>query len=139
MIRSGKKEVSTIERIDFVFIDVMNTSLLRSHYHVDVSISILRAVGAHAFAAFWGIIAVGLFADSRFEGIEVRDGLFKGGGFHQLGLQLLEAVAIMCWSCATMIPFFYSMGLIFGGDWKNPRKGLLLDLPRSEGKPHQAE
>ena len=38
------------------------------------------AVGAHAMAASGGILAVGLFANSQFEGIDVRDGLFHGGG-----------------------------------------------------------
>ena len=97
------------------------------------------AVGAHAVAAIWGIIAVGLFADSRFDGVDVGDGLFKGGGFKQLGLQLLEIVAIMTWSCLVMTPFFYLMGVANGGDWTNPRKGLVLHFPEFKDKPHQAD
>ena len=65
------------------------------------------AVGAHAVAASWGIFAVGLFANSQFEGIDVRDGLFHGGGLGQLGSQCLEIVAIIAWSIAAITPFFY--------------------------------
>ncbi|CAE7633818.1 AMT1-5, partial [Symbiodinium sp. CCMP2456] len=47
------------------------------------------AVGVHGAAAAWGVLAVGLFADGALPGIEVASGLFRGGGVHLLGVQLL--------------------------------------------------
>ena len=46
------------------------------------------AIGVHAGSSCWGLLAVGLFADSQLPGVDVMDGLFRGGGFKLLGLQL---------------------------------------------------
>ena len=97
------------------------------------------AVGAHAVGATWGILAVGLFADSRFTGITVEDGLFNGGGFHQLGLQCLETVAIIAWSIGVVSPFFWIVGAVISRDPKNPRAGLILVFDDAEEYPHQAD
>lgn len=85
------------------------------------------AIGVHVGGAVWGLIAVGLFSDSSLPGITVRDGLFYGGGFTQLGVQILAIVLIWAWSFAIMFPFFWGIGVAFGGTWRNPRKGLRLD------------
>lgn len=61
------------------------------------------AVGVHGASAVWGLLAVGLFADGALPGIEVRHGLFRGGGLQLLGVQLLAAVCIVAWSCL-MVP-----------------------------------
>ncbi|KAL3909239.1 MAG: hypothetical protein SGILL_008165 [Bacillariaceae sp.] len=97
------------------------------------------AVGAHGVAASWGIIAVGLFANSQFTGIEVRDGLFYGGGGKQLGVQLLEIVVIVAWSIAVMVPFFYLVGVVLSRDLKNPRGGLRLEFADEKEFPHRAD
>ena len=84
------------------------------------------AVGAHAGAAVWGVLAVGLFADGELLGVEVATGLFRGGGFKLLGLQTLEGVAIMAWSFACTAPFFYLVGVLLSRKWRDPRIGLRL-------------
>ena len=99
----------------------------------------MGAVGAHAVAASWGIIAVGLFANSQFEGIEVRDGLFHGGGWAQLGSQVLEIVAIIAWSIGAITPFFYITGVVLSRKPKDPRAGLRLEFPDQPQYPHQAD
>lgn len=97
------------------------------------------AVGAHAMAASWGILAVGLFANSQFEGIDVRDGLFHGGGLAQLGSQCLEIVAIIAWSTVAVSPFFYLVGIAGSRNLKDARSGLLLEFDDQKEYPHQAD
>lgn len=48
------------------------------------------AISAHGFAGAWGTLAVGLFAQSAYGGV---DGLFFGGGLGQLGTQFVGVVA----------------------------------------------
>ncbi|KAL7529379.1 hypothetical protein ACHAXR_002933 [Thalassiosira sp. AJA248-18] len=113
-----------------------NEMLFKKRIHLDDPVG---AVGAHAVSATWGIIAVGLFANSKFEGIEVRDGLFHGGGFEQLGVQCLEIVAIIAWSVVAVSPFFYIVGVALSRNPKNPRAGLRLEFPDEKVYPHQAD
>lgn len=86
------------------------------------------AVGVHAGSAVWGLLAVGLFADSGLPGITVRDGLFYGGGFTQIGVQVLAIVVVAAWSGGLMFPFFWICGVLFGGTCRHPRKGLRYDF-----------
>lgn len=113
-----------------------NEFIFRKYLHMDDPVG---AVGAHGVAGVWGLIAVGLFADSRFPGVDVINGLFRGGGFTLLGYQLVEALSIIAWSWVAMAPFFYILGVAFGGDWKSPRKGLRLSFPTQGSNPHQAD
>ncbi|MGN1423441.1 MAG: ammonium transporter [Oscillospiraceae bacterium] len=57
------------------------------------------AVAVHFFNGVWGTIAVGLFATGN--GQDGITGLFYGGGFNQLGIQLLGVVAILAWTGVT--------------------------------------
>ena len=111
-----------------------NESLFKNKLKLDDPVG---AIGAHAVAACWGVIAVGLFANSQFTGIEVGDGLFHGGGFAQLGAQLLEIVAIISWSIVTVTPFFYLLGVARSRDPKNPRAGLRLEFEDEKEYPHK--
>jgi len=86
------------------------------------------ALGVHGVAAIWGILAVGLFADSTSPGVDVADGLFRVGGWHLLAMQLLSVVAIIGWGCACSAPFFYMAGIILSRDERDPRKGLRMPL-----------
>ena len=59
------------------------------------------AVAVHCLNGIWGTIAVGLFATKTAPECTLK-GLFYGGGFHQLGLQLLGVVTVMAWTIITM-------------------------------------
>ncbi|KAG1693178.1 putative ammonium transporter [Nymphon striatum] len=61
------------------------------------------AVGVHGFNGLWALIAVGLFAESDKNLLEMNmyPGLFKGGGFYLLGVQLFGACLVMVWSLVT--------------------------------------
>ena len=86
------------------------------------------AVGVHAFAAMWGIFAVGLFADGDLPGNESMTGLFRGGGFRLLGVQVLEIVVIVAWSLVCAGSFFYTVGVIKSKNWRDPRRGLRVGV-----------
>lgn len=68
--------------------------------HIDDPVG---AVGVHLANGVWGTIAVGLFSRG-YDGVE--KGLFYGGGFKQLGIQLLGFVAVASWAVITMIIVF---------------------------------
>ncbi|XP_055928912.1 putative ammonium transporter 3 isoform X2 [Argiope bruennichi] len=61
------------------------------------------AVAVHAMGGLWGMIAVGLFIDndSLLNLTHGRSGLFKGGGFYLLGVQILACFAVSVWSMTT--------------------------------------
>ena len=63
------------------------------------------AVAVHGCNGIWGTIAVGLFATKTAPECTLK-GLFYGGGFHQLGLQLLGVVSVMAWTIVTMTIVF---------------------------------
>ncbi|MDD7358680.1 MAG: ammonium transporter [Eubacterium coprostanoligenes] len=68
--------------------------------HIDDPVG---AVGVHLANGVWGTIAVGLLSRG-YDG--VGKGLFYGGGFKQLGIQLLGFVAVASWAVITMIIVF---------------------------------
>lgn len=67
------------------------------------------AVAVHGFNGAFGTIAVGLFG--CYEG---NKGLFYGGGFHLLGIQLLGVVCIGIYAAITMTIVFFVMNKIWG-------------------------
>lgn len=66
--------------------------------HIDDPVG---AVAVHMFNGIWGTIAVGLFATTTAPGSEFC-GLFYGGGFKLLGLQLLGVLSVGAWTAVTI-------------------------------------
>ncbi len=66
------------------------------------------AVAVHMFNGIWGTIAVGLFATDAAPGNDIN-GLFYGGGFHQLGIQLLGFASVTLW---TVVMITLTFGII---------------------------
>lgn len=67
------------------------------------------AVTVHALNGMWGTLAVGLFAAPQagaLTGMGEVAGLFYGGGFTQLGYQLVGVVAVCSWAFVTMLILF---------------------------------
>jgi Amt family ammonium transporter len=62
------------------------------------------AVAVHMMNGIWGTLAVGLFATPSAPGNEGTGvvGLFYGGGFHTLGLQILGLVSVAAWTAVTI-------------------------------------
>jgi len=81
---------------------VFGVWLLDYKLHIDDPVG---AVAVHCMNGIWGTIAVGLFATSSspaFETAGIREGLFYGGGFTQLGLQLAGFAAVAAWTAVTI-------------------------------------
>ncbi len=60
------------------------------------------AVAVHCLNGIWGTVATGLFATTSAPGNDSVAGLFYGGGFRQLGLQLTGIAAICAWTAVTI-------------------------------------
>ncbi|XP_033749231.1 putative ammonium transporter 3 [Pecten maximus] len=75
------------------------------------------ATGVHGAGGIWGMLAVGLFAenDSLENTTRGRSGVFHGGGFYLIGIQLLSVVCLITWSALTsfilLIIIKYTVGL----------------------------
>ena len=73
--------------------------LLDYKLHIDDPVG---AVAVHMMNGIWGTIAVGLFATTSAPGNDSVVGLFYGGGFKQLGIQLLGFVTVAAWTAVTI-------------------------------------
>ena len=79
------------------------------------------AVAVHCLNGIWGTVAVGLFATSAAPGYSIANasgeeivGLFYGGGFELLGLQLLGFVVVAAWTAVTIIIVFFVIKAVIG-------------------------
>lgn len=82
--------------------------------HVDDPVG---AVAVHCLNGIWGTIAVGLFATSSspaFETAGIHEGLFYGGGFTQLGLQLVGLFSVAAWTVVTITIAFLIIKALVG-------------------------
>ncbi len=79
---------------------VLVVELLDKKLHVDDPVG---AVAVHMANGIWGTIAVGLFSTGQ---NDTGVGLFYGGGFKQLGIQLVGFLAVAAWTTVTMIITF---------------------------------
>ena len=64
------------------------------------------AVSVHGISGAWGTVSTGLF--------NTESGLFYGGGFHQLGVQLLGVVAAFAWAFGLGLGLFYLINKMIG-------------------------
>ncbi len=92
--------------------------LLDYKLHIDDPVG---AVAVHMLNGIWGTLAVGLFATDSAPGYSITNaagktltGLFYGGGFELMGLQLLGFGAVACWTFVTMTCVFFLIKKIFG-------------------------
>ncbi|SFU75275.1 ammonium transporter [Butyrivibrio sp. M55] len=86
--------------------------------HVDDPVG---AVAVHCLNGIWGTIAVGLFATNTAPGYSIADsagnelvGLFYGGGFKLLGLQLFGMFCTAAWTAVTITITFLAIKKIMG-------------------------
>ncbi len=97
---------------------VFGVWLLDHKLHIDDPVG---AVAVHCLNGIWGTIAVGLFATSSAPGYSIADadgvmmeGLFYGGGFKLLGIQLTGFVAVACWTAVTITIAFAIIKKVIG-------------------------
>jgi len=93
--------------------------------HIDDPVG---AVAVHCMNGIWGTVAVGLFAtdtapafsrgfgDGASYGANqiCGTGLFYGGGFHLLGIQLLGMFSVIAWTAVTITITFVIIKAVFG-------------------------
>ena len=86
--------------------------------HVDDPVG---AVAVHCLNGMWGTIAVGLFATSSAPGYSIADsagnvmtGLFYGGGFKLLGIQLVGMLSTALWTAVTITGTFHAIKALIG-------------------------
>ena len=86
-----------------ILVDVA-VEVLDKKLHVDDPVG---AIAVHGVNGLWGTIAVGLFSTGITPvGDSAQKGLFYGGGFNMLGVQLLGIVCIAAWTTVCMIGLF---------------------------------
>lgn len=79
--------------------------------HIDDPVG---AVAVHCLNGIWGTVAVGLFATTAAPGNDSLTGLFYGGGFELLGIQLLGMFSVIAWTAVTITVTFFVIRAIFG-------------------------
>ena len=86
--------------------------------HVDDPVG---AVAVHMMNGIWGTIAVGLFSTDSVPGYAVADsagnvmtGLFYGGGFKLLGIQMIGMLATAGWTAVTITITFFAIKKLIG-------------------------
>ena len=90
---------------------VFGVWLLDYKLHIDDPVG---AVAVHCLNGIWGTIATGLFATTSAPDNDSVVGLFYGGGFKQLSLQLLGFAAVAAWTAVTITITFFLIKAVFG-------------------------
>ncbi len=79
------------------------------------------AVAVHMMNGIWGTISVGFFATNTAPGYSIANasgqelvGLFYGGGFELLGLQLIGFVSVAAWTAVTITIVFFIIKAVIG-------------------------
>lgn len=95
------------------------------------------AVAVHGFNGLWGMIALGLFADGTygdgFNGVSgAVSGLFYGGGFGQLGAQLIGVVVVVAWAFGLGFAFFKIQDALTPGGIRSTPEDELAGLDATE-------
>ena len=90
---------------------VFGVWLLDYKLHIDDPVG---AVAVHCLNGIWGTIAVGLFATTSAPGNDSVVGLFYGGGFKLLGIQLLGFLAVAAWTAVTITITFLVIKAVVG-------------------------
>ena len=96
------------------FLVVFGVWLLDNKLHIDDPVG---AVAVHMLNGIWGTLAVGLFATESapgFAAADIHEGLFYGGGLHQLGRQLGGMGITIVWTVVTITIVFYLVKKLYG-------------------------
>ena len=97
---------------------VFGVWLLDYKLHIDDPVG---AVAVHMMNGIWGTLSVGLFATDSAPGYAIANasgqklvGLFYGGGFELMGLQLVGFASVAAWTAVTITIVFFIIKKIFG-------------------------
>ncbi len=107
---------------------VFGVWLLDHVLHIDDPVG---AVAVHCLSGIWGTIAVGLFATETapaFVTAGIEEGLFYGGGLHQLALQMIGLLAVVGWTAVMITLTFLLIRAVFGLRVTEEEEILGLDI-----------
>ena len=97
---------------------VFGVWLLDYKLHIDDPVG---AVAVHMMNGIWGTLSVGLFATDSAPGYAIANasgqklvGLFYGGGFELMGLQLIGFASVAAWTAVTITVVFLLIKKVFG-------------------------
>jgi Amt family ammonium transporter len=93
---------------------VLSVELFDKVLHVDDPVG---AISVHGVIGVFGTLAVGLFAEARYAesaGLGAVNGLFFGGGLHQLGAQALGTVSVFAWAGIAAFALFSLIRVTLG-------------------------
>ncbi len=97
---------------------VFGVWLLDYVLHIDDPVG---AVAVHCMNGIWGTLAVGLFATDTAPGYSIANasgktltGVFYGGGFELLGLQIVGFISVAAWTAVTIAVTFLVIKAIVG-------------------------
>ena len=97
---------------------VFGVWLLDYKLHIDDPVG---AVAVHMMNGIWGTLSVGLFATDSAPGYAIANasgqklvGLFYGGGFELMGLQLIGFASVASWTAVTITVVFLLIKKVFG-------------------------
>jgi Amt family ammonium transporter len=97
---------------------VFGVWLLDYKLHIDDPVG---AVAVHMMNGIWGTLSVGLFATDTAPEYSIANasgqklvGLFYGGGFELMGLQLLGFVSVAAWTVITITTTFFVIKKVLG-------------------------
>jgi ammonium transporter, Amt family len=85
---------------------VLSVEFFDKILHIDDPVG---AISVHGVCGAWGTIAVGLFANTD----DIK-GLFYGGGFTQLLVQIIGAAAVFVWASTASLILFLTIKKITG-------------------------
>jgi Amt family ammonium transporter len=95
------------------------------------------ATSVHLTNGIWGTLALGLFSNPVYGATGPLSGVFYGGGFSQLWMQLVGVVLVGVWCLVTGFALFHvlkaTMGLRVSAD--EEKRGLDLDEHGMQGYP----
>jgi len=117
------------------FVVVGSATLLESVLKIDDPVG---AIAAHGFTGAWGTLAVGLFAQEEYGGV---NGLFFGGGAGQLGAQFVGVAAAFLFVFTASFTVFKLIDLIIGMrvTADEEKKGLDVTEHSASGYPDFAD
>jgi Amt family ammonium transporter len=95
------------------------------------------ATSVHLVNGVWGTLSLGLFSNPIYGATGPMPGLFYGGGFSQLWMQMVGVLLVAVWCLATGFTLFYVIKAIMGlrVSAEEEVRGLDIDEHGMEGYP----
>ena len=109
----------------------VSVSIIENKFKIDDPVG---ASSVHAVNGVFGIICVGLFADGKYgdmyNGVKGGvTGLFYGGGFGQLGAQLIDVGVLIVWGFGLSYVFFKLLDKFWGLRVTKEVEMMGMDIP----------